>query len=156
MQCSVHYAAFCIGLATVMCLSGCKSELHEGEPLTSFSQEITSPVHDFQIKAGEAYTLNITVKNTGTQPWFGNTPTMSVRAGYRWYDSNGVVLPIEGNRAQLESLELRPGDTAQLKLSVVAPPTPGSYTLHVSMVQEGVRWFFEAGAKPLTLHATVT
>jgi hypothetical protein len=149
--------AICIGLAAVISLISCSEpEVHEGDRLTSFSQEITSPIHEFQVKAGEAYTLDITTKNTGTQPWFGSTPTMSVRAGYRWHDSNGVVLPIEGNRAQLDHPELKPGDSARLKLIVVAPPTPGSYTLLVSMVQEGVKWFFEGGAKPLVLHVTVT
>ena len=148
--------AICIGLAAVISLISCGApEVHEGTPLTSFSQEITSPIREFQVKAGEAYTLDFAAKNTGTQPWFGSTPTMSVRAGYRWHDSKGVVLPIEGNRAQLDRPELKPGDSAQLKLTVVAPPTPGSYTLHVSMVQEGVSWFFTAGAKPLVLHVTV-
>jgi hypothetical protein len=158
----IKRGAICTGLATVILFSGCASpknegsvEVHEGAPLTSFSQEITSPIHEFQVKAGAAYVLDIAVKNTGTQPWFGSTTQMPVHAGYRWHNSNGDVLPIEGTRAQLDRPELKPGETAQLKLTVVAPPTPGSYTLHVSMVQEGVSWFFNAGAQPLILQATV-
>jgi len=153
----IKYGAIITGLAALISFVSCSEpEVHEGDRLTSFSQEITSPIHEFQVKVGEAYPLDITVKNTGTQPWFGSTPTMSVRVGYRWHDSKGAVLPIEGNRAQLDRPELKPGETDQLKLTVVAPPTPGSYTLHVSMVQEGVQWFFAAGAKPLVLHITVT
>jgi hypothetical protein len=164
MTTRTKYGAIFTGLAIVILFSGCASPtndgsavaIHQGDPLTSFSQEITSPIHEFQVKAGEAYTLDITVKNTGTQPWFGSAPTMSVNAGYRWHDSKGTVLPIEGNRAKLDRSVLNPGETAQLKLIVVAPPTPDAYTLHVSMVQEGVNWFFMAGAKPLVLHVTVT
>ncbi len=159
---NVKHGAICIGFVATILLYACKSgqdgsvaEKHEGDPLTSFSQEITSPIHEFQVEAGGAYTLDINVKNTGTQPWFGGARPMMVAASYRWLDSAGNTLPIEGNRAQLGRPVVRPGESDQLKMQVVAPPDPGSYSLSVSMVQEGVAWFYLRGAKPLVLQVTV-
>lgn len=129
---------------------------HPGEQLTSFSEQITSPVHDFQVKAGGEYTLNVNVKNTGSQPWFRDAPTAPVRLSYRWFGTDGKMLPIEGQRALLSTPVLKPGDSDAMKLKVTAPPSPGSYILRVSMVQEGVNWFYDRGAKPLDLQATVS
>jgi len=162
MRNTAKYGTMCIAFAVVALLSGCGSqqntsvaETHKGERLTSFSQEITSQVHEFQVKARGAYTVDINVKNTGTQPWFGGKDAMSVDAGYRWVDDKGNVLPIEGNRAFLDRSMVQPGESDALTLQVVAPPNPGSYTLRISMVQEGVNWFFDRGATPLSLQVTV-
>jgi hypothetical protein len=160
---AVKCRAICFGFAAVALLSGCGyepkggsvSEIHAGDNLTSFSQEITSSIHEFQVKPGGSYTVPISVKNTGTQPWFGGKQATSVDAGYRWIDGKGNVLPIEGNRAELDRPSVQPGESDQLKLQVTAPPDPGSYTLWISMVQEGVAWFYAQGTKPLVLQVAV-
>ena len=105
---------------------------------------------------GETYTLPIKVTNTGTERWpAGKGNVFSVDAGYRWLDIQGTVLPIEGNRAMLTRSEVQPGQSDSLTLQVIAPSSPGTYTLWVSMVQEGVAWFFSKGAKPLAIQVTV-
>lgn len=155
--------AISFAFAFVVLLSGCSSEkkssslpdFHAGDPLTSYSQEITSPIHAFEVKVGETYTLDINVENTGTQPWYGHTATAPVLASYRWLDAKGTVLEIGTKRTPLTNLILKPGATEQVKLQVVAPPNPGSYILWVSMVQEGVNWFYWKGTKPLALQVTV-
>ena len=129
--------------------------LHAEDPLTSFSQEIISSVHELRVKAGAAYTMHINVKNTGTQPWFGGNRPGSVDAGYRWLDRAGKILPIEGSRAFLNQSVIRPGESDQLSLEVTAPASPGVYDLWISMVQEGVNWFFDRGAQPLVIRATI-
>jgi hypothetical protein len=158
----IKRSAACVVLSTMILLFACTSnqnsdvaEVHSGDRLTSFAQEITCPVHEFQVKTGGSYTLDINVKNTGAQPWFGGAQPMMVAASYHWLDKGGTVLPIEGNRAQLNRPTVQPGESDQLKLQVVAPPNPGSYTLSVSMVQEGVAWFNTQGAKPLVLQVRV-
>jgi hypothetical protein len=165
MRKGLKYSAICTGFAIVISLSGCSSgqngstgsEVNQSAPLTSFSQEITSPIHQFRVKAGDTYTLDIKVKNTGIQPWFGgNAQPMTVDVGYRWVDGKGNVLTaIEGNRAQLDRPVLRPGESDAIKLEVKAPPNAGSYALRVSMVQEGVAWFHDKGTKPLVLQVAV-
>jgi FkbM family methyltransferase len=126
-----------------------------GDELSSFSQEITSPVHDFRVAAGATCTVPITVKNTGTQPWFGRAPRAPVHASYQWRGANGDVLPIEGNRTLLNRPLLSPGESDELNLQILAPVYPGSYILWISMVQEAVAWFYSRGAQPLVLRATV-
>lgn len=148
----------------VMVLIGCgagkkqsnPSEIRAGDHLTSFSQEITSPVHEFQVAGGGTYPLDVTVKNISAEPWFGGGHPATVDVSYRWLDDKGNTLPIEGNRAQFDRPEIRPGESDSLKLQVVAPAAPGSYSLWVSMVQEGVDWFYMRGAKPLVVQVTVT
>src|SRR5690348_12170114 len=98
--------------------------VHTENYLASFSQEITSPTHEFRVRAGATYAIHIDVKNTGTQPWFGQVQTAPVNASYRWLDANGNVLPIEGNRALLNR-PIRHGESDSLKLQVMAPPVPG-------------------------------
>ncbi len=81
---------------------------------------------------------------------------MTVDLSYRWIDNSGNVLTtIDDNRAQLDRRVVRPGESDALKLPVTAPPNPGAYTLWVSMVQEGVAWFYDKGSKPLVMHVTV-
>ncbi|MFZ0593622.1 MAG: hypothetical protein WAM39_24395 [Bryobacteraceae bacterium] len=159
MQKGTKYALTYAGLSLLILLPGCSSGaggIHEGDQLSSFSQDITSPIHEFRIKAGGTTIVDVTAKNTGTQPWFGGqAKPMTVDASYRWISSDGNVLPIEGNRAQLDRSVIQPGESDALKLPVTAPPNPGSYTLWVSMVQEGVAWFYDKGSKPLVMHVTV-
>lgn len=122
--------------------------------LTSFSQQITSPVHKLEMKRGQTYTINIKVRNTGTQPWIRDGAQNCVNASYRWL-SNGKILPIDSDRTHLGRPEILSGGSDALRLQVAAPPRPGVYTLWISMVQEGVNWFYEQGAKPLVLKVTV-
>jgi len=129
--------------------------LQPGDHLTAFSQEITSPIQEFLTGAGATFTLDINAKNTGTQPWFGKAGSAPVNASYRWLDTAGNVLPVEGNRAQLSRPVVRPGESDHLKLQVLAPPNTGSYPLWVSMVQEGVAWFYTKGAAPLAVRVAV-
>ncbi|MGI0134897.1 MAG: hypothetical protein ACREBW_08075, partial [Candidatus Micrarchaeaceae archaeon] len=124
-------------------------------PLTSFSQQITSPEHQFIAKAGKTHIVEITVQNTGTQPWPAGGSSNWVDAGYEWLDRHGKVLPMVTDRAHLTRAVIVPGESDSLKLLVVAPKDPGLYKLRISMVQEGVAWFFTQGAKPLILHVTV-
>jgi hypothetical protein len=124
--------------------------------LTSFSQEITAPPAQAEaktLKRSATFELDITVRNTGTQPWVGSGPDRYVAAGYRWMDVNGTLLPLEG-RAQLKR-EVQPGQSEQLKLAIQAPDVQGQYKLIVSMVQEHVAWFFYKGAKGLEIPVTV-
>lgn len=129
--------------------------VQRGDSLTSFSQEIACSLHELALRAGGVGILDFHVKNTGTQPWYGNAQQAPVRASYRWLDSSGNMLPIEGNRTMLSRSVIKPGESDSLQLQVMAPSNPGPYILWISMVQEGVAWFFDQGAKPLILRVTV-
>ena len=42
-----------------------------------------------------------------------------------------------------------------MKMTVKAPQKPGDYILEIDMVHEGVTWFKERGAQPLSLQVRV-
>jgi hypothetical protein len=147
-----------MAVALYSCASGPGNEggqTNTGKPLISFSQEITSPTTALQMVAGQTYPIQIVVKNSSTDTWASGQGALSVTASYRWFGKDGKMLPIEGNRAYLPR-PIHAGDSATLALPVTAPPQPGTYDMWISMVQEGVAWFFLKGAKPLIVHVTVT
>jgi FkbM family methyltransferase len=127
--------------------------MRPGDPLTSFSQEISTLADQVRAPAGSSTTLPITVCNTGTQPWFGRVPQSPVNVSYRWLDPSGNMLPIEGLRTPLTRPATYPGESDRLDLTMRMPAVPGSYRLLVSLVQEGVSWFHDKGAHPLVLAA---
>jgi FkbM family methyltransferase len=122
--------------------------------LSSFSQEITSFVRDVCVRAGGICEIPIEAVNTGTQPWFKAVRSAPVNIGYRWLDKQRALSTVEG-RTALDRDIVEPGQRCQASIIVTAPVAPGSYQLLVSMVQEGVAWFHERGAKPLILPATI-
>lgn len=144
---------WCVSMLAAV--ASCRKQIKDGARLTSYSQHITSAVKDFTVKAGETYSLNIKVTNTGVEPWFGGGVVGRVDASYRWYDAKGKLLPLEGARAPLNRLHIPPGESDELLLPVTAPGAAGNYTLWVSMVQEGYDWFFARGAQPLVLKVAV-
>jgi hypothetical protein len=51
--------------------------------------------------------------------------------------------------------DLKPGEEAELTLTVTAPQAPGDYFLELDMVHEGVTWFYEQGSRTLRWHVKV-
>lgn len=65
------------------------------------------------------------------------------------------MLPIEGDRTVLAKQQVGPSESVSQNVLVVAPGTPGTYDLQITLVQEGVVWFNLAGAKPLSIPTAV-
>jgi len=121
---------------------------------TSLSQEITSVIRNVRLSPGESCEIRIEATNTGKEPWFSAIQRGPVNVGYRWVDKQGNILSTEG-RAALDRDIVEPGQVCRIPIIVTAPVDPGSYQLWISMVQEGLAWFYERGAKPLILPATI-
>lgn len=129
--------------------------LRAGEHLTFFSQQIDSSIRELTIAAGEIQSFDVTIKNSGLEPWFGAVPEAPVNLSYCWLDTEFRPLPIEGTRSSIHPAIIHPGQRSTLKLQIAAPLLSGTYTLQVSMVQEGVAWFHHRGGEPLTLKVIV-
>jgi hypothetical protein len=108
------------------------------QPLTSFGQVLTSTSTRLSLHPKEEKKLPVRIQNPGPETWMsaGHYP---VTISYKWY--RGVqMLPIEGERTVLIT-PIRPNQSAEATVRVVAPEQTGNYSLRVTLVQEGVAWF---------------
>jgi len=110
-----------------------------------------------QIKAGQFTTVSIGMQNLGKKTWTNGWPN-PFRLGYHWYDAGGRLIgqPREDDRRTGLPREVAPGESIAIDAALVAPRTPGRYTLSWDLVHEGVTWFAaEKANHPLTVAITV-
>jgi SAM-dependent methyltransferase len=88
-------------------------------------------------------TLRLT--NTSSQEWrqrdFG-----SIRVGNHWFDSTGRYLIVQDDGRAVLPQVLKPGESCDIVLPMVAPSAPGSYQGEIDVVHEGVTWFRDKGS----------
>jgi hypothetical protein len=128
-------------------------------PLASFEQslEVRPPLPKFA--AGRVAQLRVRVKNPTSTRWSalgrgGFGFERSVHLSYHWQKADGAVVVFEGERSELPR-DLLGGDLVELEATVRAPEEPGRFTLRLTLVQEGVAWFDEAGGAPFDLDIDV-
>src|SRR5829696_7916615 len=92
------------------------------------------------ITPGKTYTVTVTVTNAGTMTWVAAGPN-AFHLAYHWA---GPASLYEGERTVLP-YDVAPGETVNLKATLIAPSVPGTYTLKWGMVQENVTWFSTQG-----------
>ncbi|MBI3522196.1 MAG: S8 family serine peptidase [Chloroflexi bacterium] len=118
-------------------------------PVTVGSGAATTTATYTLTGAGPAFTIGtrttvpVTLANTGTTTWIANGAT-PVHLSYHWLGATGALVTWEGERTSLAS-DVAPGATAVLGLAVTPPVVPGTYTLRIDLVQEGVSWFSGLG-----------
>lgn len=121
-------------------------------PLTGFAQQITSSIGHLRMRSGQTIQLPVRIKNTGADIWVGRGAA-PVMLSYRWL-SNENILPADGERTVLPRV-IVPGESVALEARVTAPEAPGDLVLAVSMVQEGVAWFFTSGGTALRIPVNI-
>ncbi|HJX26404.1 MAG TPA: hypothetical protein VJ885_00715, partial [Thermoanaerobaculia bacterium] len=121
------------------------------------------------LEPGETAALRFRLEHAGQgAPWVPAgalaSPWGSIRLGAQWYPEGK-----EGEPAPVASFPLRgelprvvrPGEEVEAGMEISArdpagaPLPPGSYTLEISLVQEGVRWFPQTGDGVLRLPVEV-
>jgi hypothetical protein len=85
-------------------------------------------------------TLHCTARNEGDVA-ISSRGEHPVRLAARWVQDEEASLA--DVRVDLKK-PLAPGDEAELSLRTFTPWEPGAYELHLSMIQEDVRWFEDA------------
>lgn len=118
-----------------------------------FAQEIQLVETLKSGKAGETTKIPVKVTNTSDFAW-DNKGANRVNFSYNWFDSTGKRVVLDGERTGLPKI-LDPQDSEQLNAAIKFPNTPGNYTLALTMVQEGVTWFNDAGAQTQKVPVTV-
>lgn len=121
---------------------------------SDYRQEIIGLNPPATMRAGEKLDMHFKVKNLGSETW----PAVGTRdfryqinMGNRWIRGSQDR---EDNRAVMKA-DLPPGASTEMTLTITAPQEPGDYTLEIDMVHEGVTWFKQRGARPLSIEVSV-
>ncbi len=114
---------------------------------------LARPVED-GVEAGSLLTLECTVRNVGPG-LLTPAPPYPVRVGPRWYDAGGAVVPTQTINAALPR-SLPPESVTAVTVRARVPSQPGTYTLRVTLAQDGGLAFDEldeAGALDVRVRA---
>lgn len=100
---------------------------------------------------GETKTFAVAVTNAGNVTWNAAGPN-PVNLSYHLYDAAGRLVRWDGLRTPLGA-DTAPGQSRSLNLQVALPTRPGSYSLRIDLVREGIGWFSDLGvpAAPLAI-----
>jgi hypothetical protein len=120
--------------------------------LAGFVATVTPPTLPAFI-AGGTYDVPVVLKNSGAAIWNAAAPN-NINVSYHWTDAAGKVVIWDGLRTPLAA-NVNPGASANVNLKVGAPRDPGTYTLTIDLVREGIGWFSTFGSTPYRVPATV-
>ena len=123
-----------------------------GKKLFSQDLQLVEPLKSGKI--GETIKIPVVVKNTSNFVWDSGS-TNPVNFSYNWFDTNGNRVVFNGTRTPLTK-PLAPQDSEKLTTVIKFPDRPGNYILALTMVQEGVNWFNDAGAQTPKIPVTIT
>ena len=110
------------------------------------------------MRKGTTQTVTLTFSNTGSATW-NATGLNPVDLGYHWRTGAcpGTASSVwQGIRTVLPANVLPGGTVSNLKATVRAPATAGTYCLQYDMSKEGVTWFGSVGASRLSKTVNVT
>ena len=110
------------------------------------------------LQAGGMGTTKVGVTNLSTYKWLAagreSDGQGSVKLSYHWHDDSGNIVQWEGERTHLPS-DLEPQNSANADMRIFAPFAPGTYTLEITLVLEGIAWFNQKGSAPVRLPVRV-
>ena len=113
--------------------------------------------HDTPVSlvVGQTVTVNVRAKNIGARAW-QTGGAAAVHLGYRWFNAQGEPQrDVEDRRTAIPN-EVAVNDETTLGAWLIAPKTPGAYTLRWDFVAAGNAWFAEAGRPALAVPVAVT
>ena len=117
--------------------------------LSKYSAVITAAAEMAVSFEAETAEIELQIRNGGSTAWEsrGKTPCF---VSYHVLDGKKKVIRYENSRSPLPR-EMKPGETAAVKVTVKAPLEAGDYLLEFDLVVEGLAWFKDLGSEPLVL-----
>jgi SpoIID/LytB domain protein len=125
---------------------------------TSVTLLVRDPAHAIDYTApatasgftGDRTTLDLTLHNAGTKTWSSGSISggeWPVDLSYHWRDANGAGVTWDGARTPLPT-PIGPGETRTIRMAVDTPMRPGTYTMWIDAVHEGLFWFSMVANEP--------
>jgi len=134
-----------------------------------FSQEFSNIRVPKLVPVGKTFNVFAIAQSQSNFIWAKNLKDSINRANnpvtfsYRWLNSRGEFEVREGEQTRIPwsifynyKLFYNIWNNVGINATIKAPDRPGDYILRLTMVQEGVGWFDEKGAKPKDIPVTVT
>jgi hypothetical protein len=146
-------------VAATLLLAGCGGgQGTKRLPAAGFKVAFESHGVAAQMRSGERVVADVMVKNISPVTWPSKPNAKNLHAvnlAYHWLDRKGRMAIFDGERTPLP-YDLKPGDSVTLKALIQPPEKAGSYTLEITLVQEGVAWFPEKGGAKLSIPVEVS
>lgn len=95
--------------------------------------------------------VDLTVENASTQAW---QPPQGFALGYQIFDPETDILIVDGERCPFEQ-PMAAGARCSFRIEIPLPAEPGRYRVFVSLLEEGVCWYYERGWPFLLVEAEV-
>jgi methionine-rich copper-binding protein CopC len=111
-----------------------------------YSAQMVSNTIPATMIAGQTYSVNVTVKNTGSSTW-------TAADGYKLGALDNSDFFASTRRLLGGSDSIASGQSKTFTFNMTAPP-PGSYNIGLQMLQEGVKWFGETLTRNVTVSST--
>jgi SAM-dependent methyltransferase len=105
------------------------------------------------LKPGKTAVLEFEVTNVSNEEWLQRR-VHPLSLGNHWLDAERRLLLVDDGRSLLPG-RLSGGEKATIPLTIRAPEKPGRYYLEADLVQEGIRWFKNAGSTTLLVPVRV-
>ena len=108
-------------------------------------------------KPSERTSVHVVVTNLSDTVWpagVADQGRLSINVGNHWLDESGQIFVMDDGRSGLP-YDLKPGERAEVLLTINAPSKPGNYILELDGVQENVTWFAAKGNQTLRLDVVV-
>jgi hypothetical protein len=133
--------------------SGLGNAIPGATPRAEINVHTVLPDLPFMARVSQTVPLTAHVRNVSGRP-FRSTSSQGdgrrvVRLGAQLTDESGTVIDRDYARAWLPG-DLQPGQTADIRIEVPAPATPGRYGLKFDLVSEGIDWFESSGSPTIT------
>jgi len=128
-----------------LCRSGRNGDVLLGE----YSAVITATLGSAVSFEAETAEIDLRIRNSGKAAW-GSKGKNPCFVSYHVLDGKKKVIRYENSHSPLPR-EMKPGDTAAVKVTVKAPLETGDYFLEFDLLLEGPSWFKDLGSEPLVL-----
>ena len=101
------------------------------------------------LQPGGRVAVPVTIKNDGLATWSaaGASP---LHVAAHLFDATGQTVSWDGERSNLPA-DVAPGQSVTTAVIVNAPAKPGTYTVKVDLVREGIAWLSAYGVAPATI-----